>query len=195
VSPPISIRDLVGTWTKPIGELIYFHQGIDLELVDLIWLMQAREGALSRNRRNTRRTNPPPCQGGERIRQFEALAKRNFDELACFVDPEARATIDRLVDQLKNANTFRNQIVHGRWAGSSNGQLTLFDAREGRWVYITPELLEDRGREAWELIHSLREFHVWVTMQNAEVTRRQSQRAMLRLLRIRILRSRPPTVP
>jgi hypothetical protein len=51
MSPPVSIRDLISTWTKPVGELIYFHQGIDCKLVDLIWLIKAREHALRRNLR------------------------------------------------------------------------------------------------------------------------------------------------
>jgi hypothetical protein len=174
---PVSIRDVFGPWMKPIGALIYFHQWIDQELVDLIWLIEAREEALRRGHWVTKRSNPPSAQGGTRIRRFVELARSAFAAFACFIDIGARTTVDRLADDLKNANNFRNTLVHGRWAGHANGQLTVFDSKlagDNKWILVTPEALEARGREAYELILRLREFHVWVQQQNAEVTKRQA---------------------
>lgn len=185
---PVSIRDVFGPWMKPMGALIYFHQWIDQELADLIWLIEAREEALCLGHWATKRSNQPIAQGGTRIRRFAELARSAFAAFACFIDIEARTTIDRLVDDLKKANSFRNTLVHGRWSGHANGQLTVFDSKltgDNKWILVTPEEIEACGRKAYEVILRLREFNVWVQKQNAEVTRRQASRSIIRLVRAR----------
>jgi hypothetical protein len=87
-----SIHDvLFGPWMKPMGALIYFHQWIDQELAELIWLMGARQKALRRGRWSTKRSDPPTMRGGgERGERFAELARSAFALYACFVGIEAR---------------------------------------------------------------------------------------------------------
>jgi hypothetical protein len=180
-----SIQDVFfGPWMKPMGALIYFHQWIDQELVVLIWLIKARKEALRRGKWPTERRNPSAVGGGGgRINQFAQSARAGFDAFE-----DARITIDQLVEDLGEANNFRNTLVHGRWAGHAEGRLTVFDSNlvgDQKWIRVTPEELEACGRNAFELILRLRKFYGWVQEQNAEVTRRLARRSIIRLLRAR----------
>jgi hypothetical protein len=183
VHKPRSFRDLVSAWTRPIGELILIHQQIDRRLIDLIWLMEARKGALRNGHWDTKRSNPPCQTGGQRTGRFADLAR------SCFTDVAARATIDMLVDDLREGNLFRNTLVHGWWGGRDEKQLFLFSTPQAKWVPVTQEELEARGRKAYELIRRLYDFDAWVVEQNAEVTKQQKldeqRRAIVRLVRAR----------
>jgi len=178
---PISLRDRLSVWTKPIGEVIYFHLVMDSGLVDLIWLIEGHK-ALRLGRRLPKRLDPPLMQKvSKRIHQFAELARVEF------TDTEARAVIDKLVEDVKEINRFRNTLAHGRWAGFSDEQLNLFFNNE--LVEVTREAMDARGRKAFELSHDrLGSFQLWVMNQNAGLTRRQKQRAIIPI--IHLLRAR-----